>query len=257
MTTVFVSNSQPLLSSNTYDLQIISNAKVELSSDAKTWITCHYDSQKERYILPQTEFPIREGYTYYIRAKASGFEGSVSSSCTVPFYRDIDLKISTKTIEDDGEIRMESTFSWNDYPGESNFYSFCGYRIFDYIDPYEDVYKAMYADYLYDDTSNVYVFSDEGKDGSIITVKSSYYLNYVEDETQDTLLLNVIQMDKENYLYEKSWNNYSSYDDLFGMVEPTLLYNNIENGYGLFSAFVFKTYLYNLKTQKLEAYYLP
>lgn len=254
-TSVFLSNSQPVFSTESNDLAVIKNATVELSNNGKTWVKCKYDITKERYILSKIDFPILEGKTYYIRAKAPGFKETISSSCTVPFYRNIDLKIEN---HESDENMIEMNLSWKDYPGESNYYSFCAYEIYeinDYIP--DEMYKELFSYYIYDINSESYIFSDEGKDGSDFTIKTYLSTGYYKERNSDTILLSVNQISKDYYLYENALNKYYINTSFFGMIEPTLLYNNIKNGYGLFTAFVFKTFLYDLKNNKIEAYVVP
>lgn len=254
-TSVFLSNSQPVFSSGTNDLAVIKKATVELSNNGKTWVKCKYDNIKERYILTRTDFPILEGKTYYIRAKAPGFKETISSSCTVPFYRNIDLKIEN---HESDENMIETTLSWKDYPGESNCYSFCVYEIYEIYDYLSDeMFKDLYSYYIYDITSQNYIFSDEESDGSVFSIKTYLSIGFDNEKNSDTLLLSVNQISKDYYLYENALNNYYLNASFFGMVEPTLLYNNIKNGYGLFTAFVFKTFLYDSKNNKIEAYVIP
>lgn len=248
---VFLSNSQPIFSSETNDLAVIKNATVELSNNGKTWIKCKYDNIKERYILTKTDFPILEGKTYYIRAKAPGFKETISSSCTVPFYRNIELKIENK---ESNENVIETNISWKDYAGESNYYSFSVYEIYETFDYMSDeMFKDLYTYYIYDSETGSYIFSDEEKDGYDLSVKTSFD----NEKSSDTILLSINQTTKDYYLYENSLNNYYLSESFFGMVEPTLLYNNIKNGYGLFTAFVFKTFQYDIKNNKIEAYIIP
>ncbi|OQA92840.1 MAG: hypothetical protein BWY27_00161 [Bacteroidetes bacterium ADurb.Bin234] len=250
-TSVFLSNSQPIFSSETNDLAVIKNATVELSNNGKTWIKCKYDNIKERYILTKTDFPILEGKTYYIRAKAPGFKETISSSCTVPFYRNIELKIENK---ESNENVIETNISWKDYAGESNYYSFSVYEIYETFDYMSDeMFKDLYTYYIYDSETGSYIFSDEEKDGYDLSVKTSFD----NEKSSDTILLSINQTTKDYYLYENSLNNYYLSESFFGMVEPTLLYNNIKNGYGLFTAFVFKTFQYDIKNNKIEAYIIP
>lgn len=250
-TSVFLSNSQPIFSSETNDLAVIKNATVELSNNGKTWIKCKYDNIKERYILTKTDFPILERKTYYIRAKAPGFKETISSSCTVPFYRNIELKIENK---ESNENVIETNISWKDYAGESNYYSFSVYEIYETFDYMSDeMFKDLYTYYIYDSETGSYIFSDEEKDGYDLSVKTSFD----NEKSSDTILLSINQTTKDYYLYENSLNNYYLSESFFGMVEPTLLYNNIKNGYGLFTAFVFKTFQYDIKNNKIEAYIIP
>lgn len=249
---VFLSNSQPIFSSETNDLAVINNATVELSNNGKTWVKCKYDNIKERYILPKTDFPILEGKTYYIRAKAPGFKETIKSSCVVPYYRDIDLEIDTMVSY---ENAISTMIKWKDFAGEANYYSFCVYEISSELnESLEDTNIYLKTHYVYDLKSNSRVFSDEGKDGSTLSFESYLSNQYGNHWDFDTIMFTINQTNKDLYIYEKSFNEYYNSAGLSGLVEPSLLYNNIENGYGLFTAFVFKKFTYDFINRRLSEF---
>ncbi len=235
----YLTNSQPILGGSSEEVSIIKNATVEISSDNTNWVNLTYNSAKKRYTLPQSEFLISEGKTYFIRAHSPNYKKAIFSSCTVPYYRDVQMKIEHKeTIY--GEIKVN--FIWKDYPNEKNFYVISAYSIHQETGLGDG--HIWYIPVLSDSTQD-YLFTDINQDGA--TMKG-VYIAYSND---DTLIFNFIQIDEPTYLFEKSMY-YNYYIDFMGFVEPTLVYNNIKDGYGLFSAFRFKTYRYIFKTNTLE-----
>jgi hypothetical protein len=225
---------------------------VELSNNGKTWVKCKYDNIKERYILPKTDFPILEGKTYYIRAKAPGFKETIKSSCVVPYYRDIDLEIDTMVSFED---MISAMIKWKDFAGEANYYSFCVYEISSELnESLEDTNIYLKTHYVYDLKSNSHVFSDEGKDGSTLSFESYLSNQYGNHWDFDTIMFTINQTNKDLFIYEKSFNEYYNSAGLSGLVEPSLLYNNIENGYGLFTAFVFKKFTYDFINRRLSEF---
>lgn len=237
--TAYLTNSQPVLVGNSEQVSIIKNATVEISSDNANWVSLTYNPAKERYMLPQSNFPISEGKTYYIRAESPNDKKTISSSCTVPYYRDVHMEIEHYKNEYE---EIEVNFTWKDYPNEKNFYVISAYTINEDTD-LGDKY-IWYIPVLSDSTQD-YLFTDVNQDGA--TMKGVYTV-YSYD---DSLIFNFIQIDEPTYLFEKSMY-YNNYIDFMGFVEPTLVYNNIKDGYGLFSAFRFKTYRYIFKTNTLE-----
>ena len=254
-TQVFLSNSQNILSYESKVLGIITDAKVELSTNGKTWVKCSYDAKKERYILSKNDFPIREGQTYYIRAKAPSYKETIRASCSVPYYRNIDLEIDT--IES-FEFMISAIFKWKDYPGEDNYYSFTVYsRNKDFNGPNSDTQTYLLGYYLYDLQTESQVFSDEGKDGSVLSLESYLSNQQLDTMNADTVIFTFNQINKDLYLYEKALAKYYMQASMYGLVEPSLLYNNIENGYGLFTAFTFKTFQYDFTNHHFSEYVFP
>lgn len=252
--TVFLSNSQPLLSQNADDLHAISNGIVEISKDKQTWIKFVYHAQKAKYILPSSEFPIEEGETYYIRAAAVGFDERISASCTVPYYRNINLKVDSQFVISDVYNTVDLNFTWRDYKGESNYYTLTVYDF--YENEYEEgeYQRLIYSNNVYDEKGRDFLFADTDRDGKEMKAKYSLVIDEYQDNNFDTVCFNVVQMDEPNYLHLNSLLKYYGSIDFMGMVEPVLIYNNVENGYGLFAAIVFKSYRFILKDEILEEY---
>lgn len=253
-TGVFLTNSQPLLSSNTEMIGVLSNAKVEISNDSINWVTFTYHSPSERYVLPLTDFPIEEGKTYYIRATSSGFDEMISASCKVPYYRNTPIAIDTQLRAEEYSTYINFTFAWKDYAGEQNYYYIPVYETYeDYYE--EDKYiNVLYSNPVYNEATHDYFFSDEENDAKMLKGNYSLWIDENPNKGYDTLIFNFVQMDKIAYLYWTSLMRYTNSIGFMGVVEPVLLYNNIENGYGLFSAFVFKTYRFILKNESLEEF---
>ena len=224
--------------------EILKNGVVELSSDGKTWKKAAYDQSRQQFLITQSDFPIREGYTYHIRASHEGYPG-VSASCTVPYIRPVNFHFDTVTVQSDvhwGEIWNEEHqdlyAEWSDYPGEQNYYmlarNFFGAHCYNG----EIMYKwVWYLPGLEDDKKNyLKVFSDEGKDGQLIRGLMEGFFEFEEDTNYKEQYY-LFFLDKNCYMYEKTCYNsdYSEFSSMF--LEPLHTYNNIENGYGLFGAF--------------------
>ena len=243
---IYLSHTHLVLGENTSgDFQAISNGVVELSSDNEHWIPARYNAGKKRYILTQSDFPIVEGQTYYIRASAPNYE-DVTSSCTVPFTRDIQPKIILKSVATDthyGEVydfaHTDAYLQWTDYPGEPNYYSFG--EIYDYEYPSYDDPDISFTSYSY---YNIYLTDNEGADSFVFSdqqgdgATTEYLYDEVTDiENNDAVELYILQFDEHSYKYEYSYYKYS-YMELPStfLMEPIHTYNNINNGFGLFGA---------------------
>jgi len=210
-----------------------------------------YSSERKYYFISQTQFAIVEGKTYYVKASASGYE-EVSSSCTVPFFRETNLCYVLKESEPDihGEHEYDYPHThhyleWTDYAGEENFYTI--YEKFlwenltdengDPIPPYYNWNQVVDMD------NYLYIFSDKGFDGKkmsvLISISSSGKQN-----NRWSYDVTMIQMDKHTYLFETSRRSKQNMNDFLSdfILEPHQVYSNINSGYGLFGAFVMREY---------------
>ena len=255
---VSLSNSQPLFSSNR-GIAAIKNAVVEISNNNLHWVQIPYDKNSQHYLLLQSQFPIIEGKTYYIRASAPDYE-SISASCTVPFWREIDLKPEVELVltpRDYPYSAIDLSLSWKDYPNEENYYALMNYSFTDFS--YDDYFnKSFQMDYLRGENYEV-VISDEGKNGKKMKVfmesTSIASLSEFEDycSQYDSVYIIFIQADKNAFLYENSADAAMGMDELsIFMLEPALIYNNIKDGYGIFGAMNFKSYRLNFRKKTIE-----
>ena len=244
-----LSHSIALFGGRNHSFQSITNAVVELSNDNVNWARMNYDVGKKRYILLQSQFPITEGATYYVRASASGFE-PVSSSCTVPYWRETNLRFVGRFANHDvhyGEVynfeHIDFYWSWDDYAGENNYYMFMTenyywtVRYSTFGEGMDSIFAHSYGA-IYDE-KGITCFSDKDKDGSTMSLlRHISYKDYRSDWSQDTNFIYMLQLDRNCYLYETTL---ADYDFLSSMsLEPSLTYNNIKNGYGLFGAYTMR-----------------
>ena len=263
---VSLTNSQPLFSP-IRDVSEVRYAMVEISNDNQHWTQIPYNEETKRYLLAQSQFPIIEGKTYYIRASAPDYE-SISAFCTVPFWRETNFKPEVEFFpksKDNLYSYLSLYFSWEDYFGEENYYAFIGYELYEYVDV---IHLPNYG-FLFDTSIriNAYtlwdnydvVFSNEGKDGEKMNVVwrelSDYTLSeFMEQEnvyngyTYDSVHILFVQTEKNTFLYENSFSaaRDTEFTSIF-TIEPTLVYSNIKNGYGVFGALTFKPYLLNFR----------
>ena len=245
-----LSNSQPLLNNTVKDIKEVENAVVEISADRSHWTRMRYNPEKKRYILPQTEFRIREGQTYYVKASAPGYK-EVFSSCKVPYFRETNLRTELRLAKGDthwGEYYADEHYDlyihWDDYRGEENYYTFLSSELYYYIDMIWDSYyhedTLNYYDhhYFYDEETSDFCFTDAGKDGQRLSFL--YYSEFDPEYIPELPKFYFMQLDRNFYLYETSLNDY---DIIFSfLMEPGKTYNNIQNGYGLFGAYTRREY---------------
>ena len=259
----YVHHSLAFFSSRSYSSEVapLSNATVEISNDEKTWIRFSYNEEKRAFVLLGNQISIEEGKTYHIRVACDGFE-TVTSSCTVPYMREVYMQKGTTMItcygssfDDNKQKHPHDVFRWTDYPDEENFYMLHAvYSGWSYITQYDEYGNPIIVDSTYysylssivDNNTNEEFFSDQGRDGKEIKVIDYHCEEYSGWIREDELLLTM--MDKPCYLYEQSlWKYHNSMSsgmdmNLLSLFEPILIYSNIENGLGFFGAYTAKQY---------------
>ena len=251
-------NSQPFFSS-AKAISEVTNALVEISNDNQHWIQLQYDRKSKHYLWLQSVLPVVEGATYYIRASAPDYE-SISSSCTVPFWREVDLfpevEFPYSPKQDYGPTAILS-FSWKDYPGEENYYTAMRYGFVER--GYGDYSSKDFEYYELRHENNEYVLSDAEKDGATMRMTVQYIYDYELDSSFDSLTfwdnntkydsvyIIFIQTDRNTFLYENSVDAAVRMEDMLFAIEPSLIFNNIKNGYGVFGAMTFKSYRINFR----------
>lgn len=259
----YVYHSLAFFSSRSYSSEVapLSNATVEISNDEKTWIRFSYNEEKRAFALLGNQISIEEGKTYHIRVACDGLE-TVTSSCTVPYMREVYLQKGTAMIacfvashSGNNEKHSHDVFRWTDYPNEENFYMlhavYSGWSYDYYCDEYGNptIVDSTYYSYLssiVDNNTKEEFFSDQGREGKEIKVTDYRCEKYSNWTKGDELILTM--MDKPCYLYEQSLGKYhnsmsSGMDmNLLSLFEPILIYSNIENGLGFFGAYTAKQY---------------
>ena len=220
------------------EIAILTQALVEISNDQQQWHRLNFNSMLQRYVITHEEFPVEHGKTYYLRASNPGFE-NVTASCKVPYYRETPLnyKILSKKFKEDAFFSTayyiyDIGLEWQDYPSEENYYYFL---------PYEE-----YEEYGWDNSiyfrSDAYptklLLSDKGKDGQKLSVTiKDMYVSYYDEKQPPLYPLMAVQMDKHLFMYESRQSD--SDLDFFNM-EPSGIYTNVNNGYGVFGAFTMR-----------------
>lgn len=99
-----------------------------------------------------------------------------------------------------------------------------------------DANESLFSDYI-----THYVFSDEIFDGKNYGLSFDVYVSIPFDESDrgsyTYIDVEILSISKEMYLYLKSINSYNNNSDLEIMTEPVIIYNNIENGMGIFGSY--------------------
>ena len=253
-TIVRLTNSVPLFTSNPKHWEYVTHATVEISDNNIDWVKFNFQPYHKYYLLTQTDFPIREGKTYYIRASAPEYE-TVYANCTVPVFRETNVSVVLQqdTVTDKYGNRFSlGKIEWTDYAGEDNYYIFCDKTFYE---RYEREWDWEEHDWIILDTIYSYgwhplsepnyrrrcVYSDKDKDGKKMTAPIEVHWGSSNWSEVTLLEITQLQTDIHCYQFEISFQNYEA-DLQFFMLEPMQLYSNIKNGYGLFGAFVLRDY---------------
>lgn len=141
------------------------------------------------------------------------------------------------TFDPTGEKVDEFSITFNDPPGEENYYLFRVSYIEQFVDWNGDTIRSSGMIYLDSNDPIVnysqegLIFTDKAFDGSEYTINGWDYGWYEQVESFE---LELINLTKDGYLYLKSLEDYyNSEGNPFA--QPATVYSNIENGYGIFA----------------------
>lgn len=213
--------SAPIFYSSQNNLEYESGAKVILSKGNQQY-PMTWDQISESYIASNVDFKKGDLINLNITFETE----NIKSSCTIapePIYT-MEYNGITKEIEDGWESLILNYKFTNNSANEINYYRilFEGY----YTDKYSN---KQYAYTLNNKNGEFYSLANgESTDLKI------YFINYGENNKLDSIKYYVIRSDADYYKYHKSVYNYQG-DDFF--TEPSIIYNNVEGGLGIFCSY--------------------
>lgn len=233
---VRVTKSSPMFQSTQVDVNApVTDATVRIFGNS-TSIVLPYNSLTERYTVSTTSFPIIAGNEYSIEVSAPQME-TVTAKTTVPGAVPADFTGSiTYTIDStdmyywDYNVSMHNSFT---DPSQS-----------------EDLYRMSSWLLVYDPfnlDTNTYsigerLFPDADQNGTLVNSNSelSFSITSPIAGNDSAVAINLVlsRCSMEYYYYHLSLRNYSGGDDPFS--EPTLMYSNVEKGYGVFAGCSYK-----------------
>ncbi len=231
---VYVSNSVGILEKE--DPEDIIDATVELYKEGSLFQTIPHNERG--FYTWDLENPLGdEEIEYELKVSKTGFE-SVSSTQTMPSQ----INIVNATYEEEGAISPdgdrvdEFIIEFNDEDGVDNYYRVEAKLI------YTDQIGFEYSNSIYLEsfdpnfinTGEGIFFTDALFQGDLTELRlTSYELYYDPSFMMDgKIAINLINITKERYFREVSIYNYEP-DNPFA--EPTVVFSNFENGYGIFS----------------------
>lgn len=226
-----VRRSQPIFQqSNTNVADPVTDAIVTLFGN-NTSVQLMYNSNNQYYQISSTAFPIFAGNTYRIVVQTSR-DATVDAETTVPLNPPSNFNPSanytTDTTSNPGliEINADLRYAFTDLQGERNYYM---------IYSLAQVYDSLLADTL-PDISFISLENDNNRDGNAINGVEQFSFNNTFPQTGRVLLgtsISVLNASREYYEFHKSVLSGNNGGDPFS--EPTLIFTNVNQGYGVFA----------------------
>lgn len=233
---------------DTSKIQVVENATVLISDEQNKYDTLLYKGEGV-YFSPDNKPRINKPYKLFV--EKNGYK-SITSTSKIPQPIAIDsITYITEFTNDPFYAYMgkgKINIYFQDNANESNYYTV---RISDSPDSYSEFITSdpaivteapanlIYPDGLYHGYGAI--FSDNLFNGKSYSLNLSFPLLYYPDTTavQDSTHKVILSSISEDlYKYDKSWEQRK---DWLGQhnpfAEPVLIYNNIENGIGIFAGF--------------------
>jgi len=226
----------------------IPNAKVSLFKN-NVFLENLTEMEQGNY---KSTFLLTDNAEYSISVKADNFE-EVTAKNTIPKSVEINkFEFNDYTEGEYGSIYANFSLEFTDDGNIENYYLLEMYKKHKYTiyneeteeeDTFEDIYPIYITpkDLRYEQTgyNEALFFDDNYFNGTTLNFQFSVYSYsfYGEEQTEETkdkyyIYLNSVS--KEYYLYVQSLDKHQyAKDDFFA--EPVQVYNNIENGFGIFA----------------------
>lgn len=233
---VRITKSAPIFQQGAVDVDApVTDATVRITGNS-TVVQLNYDSQLERYTVPVASFPILAGNEYSIEVSAPGME-TVTAKTTVPSAVPADYNVSMSYTLDttfpyqwDYVIDLHESFT--DFAQSGDLYRMST-RILAYRGSDQDTISLMLGEAL---------LSDNGFNGSLYSNPQTLQFQapspQMSGDSVMAVVSSLVRCSKEYYYFHLSLQNNNGGGDPFS--EPTLMYTNVEKGYGVFAGCNYK-----------------
>lgn len=224
---VRITKSSPIFRLDQVDVNApVTDATVTIFGNS-TSIQLAYDNTLEMYVASASQFPIYAGNEYRVEASAPGVE-TATATTTVPGPVPADFTASmTYTIDSSQgfiwRYTVDLTESYTDFPGDGDYYRFHEKAV-------------LYEDFSMDTIRWIMGHGELYGDASVTRrPQITMDVNGPSSWGQSLVAMEVflIHGSKEYHLFHHGLFNYSGADDPFS--EPSLMYTNVEKGYGVFA----------------------
>lgn len=242
----FISRSKSVLDSSNFE--IIENAEVNLVGSDGTDIS-YLLYEDSGYYFPEnvgtpelSRLSVNDNTEYKLTVDVPG-EELVTAICNTRTFGKLEsAKVELNDITADVNYTLDRLkLEINDPPGKNYYYLRTFYKIKE-IGSDGEVYTRQQQGYIYNINSaldgEAKLFTDELFDGTSITLEfwSERYIGNNSEEAIDpeTIFINLWALTEEEYEFRESIRrNNEARDNPFA--EPSVVFNNIENGIGIFS----------------------
>lgn len=228
---VRVTKSRPVFQVSQQDVDApVTDATVRIFGNSGS-VQLNYDATLERYTVPASQFPIISGNEYRIEVSAPQVEGvSATTSIPGPAPADFDMTM-TYTIDSTDMYNwlysLDVHTSFTDLPGGGDLYRLTG-KLLIYQPFATDTASRSFGSEFYNDANGDGVFvTHEGSPQFSVTAPA-----YGGDHPV-ALVTYLVRCSYEYYTYHVALSNYNEGGDPFS--EPTLMYSNVNGGYGIFA----------------------
>jgi hypothetical protein len=262
--TARISYNMPLYVDSIWKYQIVDIKGVQVFlSDGEKEVQFTQKKNGELFLLNPKLMPIEEAKTYFLKVTDS--LGNVATSqCTIPKYKEINLKIDTiytyfnevqgywDTITNGYHevtgIRKNIHYNLSLY---ANSNEKIDYRLVSYMHYCREVDTLNPAKYLGTKVNDISFF-DGPNNGNIYKHSFDYYTWNHESFTVDSVFykLQILQVSNEYCTYKKSLDKYVDVDSYFTEISP--VYYNIKGGLGIFCGYTQKVYTLKINKDMVE-----
>ena len=243
---VHLTQSRSVVDTNALDQ--VQNGVVNIRDGNGTLVTTLID-QGDGFFRSATEIP-QQGATYQIEASAPGFEAVTAENRIPTSFQVLSFDTLTTWFEDSSRT-MEFEISFQDPPGEQNFYEVGFYRTFERVDfftgdtifsygplPFSCGDPNVETSQQIEDGLDSYFdqiwLKDETFDGEIHTLKFTIPRWTLDDPIEPDAVLVFANGSEDYYLHRKS-HIIAEGTEGNPFAQPVQVYSNIENGYGIFA----------------------
>lgn len=228
---VRVTKSRPIFQVSQQDVDApVTDATVRIFGNSGS-VLLNYDASLERYTVPASQFPIISGSEYRIEVSAPQVDG-VSATTTIPGPAPADFDMTmTYSVDSTNMYNWRYALgvhtSFTDMPGSGDLYRLSG-KLLIYQPSTADTASRTFRSDFYNDVNGDGVFITN--DGSPQFFTSAPALG---GDRPVALVTYLMRCSYEYYTYHVALSNYSEGGDPFS--EPTLMYSNVNGGYGIFA----------------------
>lgn len=236
---ILVSETLSVLES-TDNFRSLSDATINITTPDEGIIQPGFDTAKSLYAI--TDYTFKEGLEYSIEIDHPDY-APMTAKIKVPSAPEIlnlDVQLSTDSTDIPATDIIKVKFK--DPANESNSYLFEGVL----YSKDNDSDEMYFGEYFFEISENILEYNDEvisditfnGKEYELALLGQRSY--YIDETTPYSVEIQVRSISEELLLYENSIDQaYDSNDNPF--VEPSTIYTNFDNGFGIFTIDVAQT----------------